>query len=195
MREALKRRELRAEPFSPTAFLPATPRYVVFREGRLELDNGRCRNAVQLLVFSGEGPTQTADCKPNEVDVPVLIRSAVEDARARLAAEPLTPRVVLKPARPGQRPGIVVQQIPPKGTLSAYDEVTLIVTKPLHGVVPRVVGLRLERALRRLERAKLRAIVPERDDGALARRIVRQSPAGGVAAAPGMPVRLVLARK
>jgi penicillin-binding protein 1A len=195
MREALKRPELRAEPFSPTAFLPATPRYVVFREGRLELDNGRCRNAVQLLVFSGEGPTQTADCKPNEVDVPVLIRSAVEDARARLAAEPLTPRVVLKPARPGQRPGIVVQQIPPKGTLSAYDEVTLIVTKPLHGVVPRVVGLRLERALRRLERAKLRAIVPERDDEALARRIVRQSPASGVAAAPGMPVRLVLARK
>ena len=136
-----------------------------------------------------------ANCKPNEVDVPVLLRSSVSDARARLAAEPLTPRVVLKPARPGQRTGIVVDQIPPNGTLSAYDEVTLIVTKPLHGVVPRVVGLRLERALRRLERVKLRAVVPERDDEDLSRRIVRQSPAGGVAATPGMPVRLVLGRK
>jgi beta-lactam-binding protein with PASTA domain len=90
---------------------------------------------------------------------------------------------------------MVVEQIPPNGTLSAHDEVTLVVTKPLHGVVPRVVGLRLERALRRLERVKLRAVVPDRDDKDLSRRIVRQSPAGGVAAAPGMPVRLVLARK
>jgi penicillin-binding protein 1A len=195
MLEALKRLELRSEPFSPAAYLPASPRYVVFREGRLELDNGQCRNAVQLLVFSGEGPNRTADCKPNEVEVPTLVRSKLTDARARLAAEPLTPKVVLKPARPGQRPGIVVRQIPPNGTLTAYDEVTLVVTKPLHGVVPRVVGLRLERALSRLRRAKLRPVVPDRDDGDLSRRIVRQSPAGGVAAAPGMSVRLVLRRK
>jgi serine/threonine-protein kinase len=171
------------------------PRYVVFRDGRLQLDNGLCRNAVQLLVFSGEGPSRTADCKPNEVEVPRLVGADLTEARARLAAQPLTPKVVKKPARPGQRPGRVVDQIPPRGTLSANEEVTLIVTKPLHGVVPRVVGLRLERALRRLERVKLRAVVPERDDDDLSRRIVRQSPRGGVAAAPGMPVRLVLARK
>jgi penicillin-binding protein 1A len=194
MQKALK--ELQAEPeaFPSPGGLYSGPRYVVFRDGRLQLDNGLCRNAVQLLVFSGEGPSRTADCKPNEVEVPRLVGAELTDARARLAAQPLTPKVVKKPARPGQRPGLVVDQIPPRGTLSANEEVTLIVTKPLHGVVPRVVGLRLERALRRLERVKLRPIVPGRDEDDMSKRIVRQFPAGGVAAAPGMAVRLVLAK-
>lgn len=194
MTKALEKVEAEPEPFPSPGFLSSSPRYVVFRNGRLQLDNGSCRNAVQLLVFSGEGPSQTADCKPNEVAVPVLVRTDVDEARARLAAQPLRSAVVYKPARPGQRPGIVVEQIPPRGTLSAYDEVTLIVTKPLHGVVPTVVGLRLERALRRLEHRKLRAVVPEQGEDDMSRRIVRQVPAGGVAAAPGMTVRLVLAR-
>jgi penicillin-binding protein 1A len=195
MTKALKKVEAEPEPFPSPSFLSSSTRYVVFRNGRLQLDNGNCRNAVQLLVFTGEGPSRTADCKPNEVAVPALVRSDVDEARARLAAQPLRSAVVYKPARPGQRPGIVVEQIPPRGTLSAYDEVTLIVTKPLHGVVPKVVGLRLERALRRLERRKLRAVVPEQDEDDMSRRIVRQVPAGGVAAAPGMTVRLVLARR
>jgi penicillin-binding protein 1A len=195
MLKALKKLRAEPEPFPSPSFLYSSPRYVVFRNGQLQLDNGSCRNAVQLLVFTGEGPSRTADCKPNEVDVPVLVRNRVDEARARLAAQPLRSTVVYKPARPGQRPGIVVEQIPRRGTLSAHDEVTLIVTKPLHGVVPTVVGLRLERALRRLERRKLRAVVPERHEDDMSRRIVRQVPAGGVAAAPGMTVRLVLARR
>ena len=43
--------------------------------------------------------------------------------------------------------------------LSAYDTVTLVVAKSLHGVVPRVVGLRLADARARLDRRKLRPIV------------------------------------
>jgi penicillin-binding protein 1A len=195
MVKALEKLEAKPEAFPSPGFLYSGPRYVVFRDGRLQLDNGRCRNAVQLLVFSGEGPSRTANCKPNEVEVPVLMRTEVSEARARLAAQPLRPTVVYKPARAGQRPGIVVGQIPPRGTLSAGDEVTLIVTKPLHGVVPKVVGLRLERALRRLEQRKLRAVVPDTDEDDMSRKIVRQVPAGGVAAAPGMTVRLVLARR
>jgi penicillin-binding protein 1A len=194
MQKALKKLQAEPEAFPSPGGLYSGPRYVVFRDGRLQLDNGLCRNAVQLLVFSGEGPSRTADCKPNEVEVPRLVGAELTDARARLAAQPLTPKVVKKPARPGQRPGLVVDQIPPRGTLSANEEVTLIVTKPLHGVVPRVVGLRLERALRRLERVKLRPIVPGRDEDDMSKRIVRQFPAGGVAAAPGMAVRLVLAK-
>jgi beta-lactam-binding protein with PASTA domain len=128
------------------------------------------------------------------VSVPVLVRTEVSEARARLAAEPLTPTVVYKWARPGQRPGMVVGQIPRSGTLSANDEVTLVVTKPRYGVVPRVVGLRLEPALRRLERVKLRPVVPKRDGDDPSPKIVRQFPAGGVAAAPGMTVRLVIAK-
>jgi penicillin-binding protein 1A len=194
MRKALKTVKAEPEPFPSPAFLYSSPRYVIFRNGRLQLDNGQCRNALQLLVFSGEGPSRTADCKPNEVEVPALVRSDVTEARARLAAQPLTPTVVYKWARPGQRPGMVVAQIPRSGTLSANEEVTLIVTKPRYGVVPTVVGLRLERALGRLERRKLRAVVPEGED-ALSRRIVRQVPEAGVAAAPGMAVRLIVAKR
>jgi penicillin-binding protein 1A len=195
MQKALKKLQAEPEEFPSAGYLYSAPRYVVFRNGRLELDNGMCRNAVQLLVFSGEGPSRTADCKPNEVEVPVLIRTEVSEARARLAAQPLKPTVVYKWAGPGQRPGMVVGQIPKSGTLSANEEVTLIVTKPRYGVVPKVVGLRLERALRRLERAKLRPVVPRHEGEDPSPRIVRQSPAGGVAAAPGMTVRLVLAKQ
>jgi penicillin-binding protein 1A len=194
MLKTLEKLDAESEPFPSPAYLYSSPRYVVFRNGQLQLDNGLCRNAVQLLVLSGEGPSRTANCKPNEVDVPVLRGTALAEARARLAAQPLTAKIVKKPARPGQRPGIVVGQIPPRGTLSAHEEVTLIVTTPRHGIVPAVVGLRLERALRRLERVKLRPVVPGRDEDDMSRRIVRQFPAGGVAAAPGMAVRLVLAR-
>jgi penicillin-binding protein 1A len=195
MQKALKQLEATREPFPTPAYLSSSPRYVVFREGRLQLDNGRCRNALQLLVFGGEGPSRIADCKPNEVEVPALVRTDVDEARARLAAEPLTPTVIYKWARPGQRPGIVVGQIPKSGTLSANEEVTLIVTKPRYGVVPTVVGLKLERALGRLERRKLRAVVPERHEDDMSRRIVRQVPRAGVAAAPGMAVRLVIAKR
>jgi penicillin-binding protein 1A len=193
MQKALKKLDAEPESFPSPGFLYSGPRYVVWRNNQLQLDNGYCRNAVQLLVFSGEGPTRTANCKPNEVSVPVLLRTELAEARARLAAQPLTPTIVYKWARPGQRPGMVVGQIPKGGTLSANDEVTLIVTKPRYGVVPTVVGLQLERALRRLERVKLRPVVPERDGDDPSPRIVRQVPAGGVAAAPGMTVRLVLA--
>ena len=194
MQKALKRLKAEPESFPSPGFLYSGPRYVVWRNHQLQLDNGYCRNAVQLLVFSGEGPTRTADCKPNEVNVPVLLRTELSEARAQLAAQPLTPTVVYKWARPGQRPGMVVGQFPKSGTLSANDEVTLIVTKPRYGVVPRVVGLGLERALRRLERVRLRPVVPGRDGDDRSPRIVRQFPAGGVAAAPGMTVRLVVAK-
>jgi penicillin-binding protein 1A len=195
MQKALKELKAKPESFPEPGFLYSGPRYVVWRNNQLQLDNGYCRNALQLLVFSGEGPTRTANCKPNEVTVPALVGTEVSEARAQLAAQPLTSTVVYKWARPGQRPGLVVGQEPRSGTLSANDEVTLISTKPRYGVVPRVVGLRLERALRRLERAKLRPLVPGADEDEASPRIVRQFPAGGVAAAPGMTVRLVLSKR
>jgi beta-lactam-binding protein with PASTA domain len=75
--------------------------------------------------------------------------------------------------------------------LSSWDTVTLVVAKPLHGIVPRVVGLPV-----RLARARLRArgLVPtvERFADGRAGTILAQIPMGGVAAAPGMKVRLVV---
>ena len=82
---------------------------------------------------------------------------------------------------------IVVGQFPKRGRLSSHDKVTLVFAKPLHGVVPRVVGLQLGKAQRRLARLDLKAEL--RGTGT---RVVAQRPHWGVAAWPGMPVSLRL---
>jgi penicillin-binding protein 1A len=167
-----------------------TAKSVVLRDGKLELDNGNCRNVFAVDYFSGSGPARTANCKVNEVDVPSVIGYTLAKAKARLALQPLNAGVVWKPATPGQRLGVVVNQIPRKGTLSSFDTVMLVLPKPLHGVVPKVVGLPLDRALKRLRAAGLDVRAPAAADGH--RIVVRQWPHAGVAAAKHMRVTLAL---
>src|SRR5205085_9637726 len=106
-------------------------------------------------------------------------------AKARLDAQPLTPVVVYKPASAGQPLHVVVKQIPAKGRLSSYNRVTIVFAKPLHGVVPRVVGLQVPAARRQLERLKLKPVL--HGSGL---EIFRQQPHAGVAAGPGLPITL-----
>ena len=175
----------------PSVSLPySVPRNVVYRNGQLELDNGNCNNPKLLLYFSGERPARTADCKVNEVDVPRLVGQTLGQARARLAAQPLTPAYVYEPARPGQKLGIVVRQYPARGTLSSYGKVTLVLPKALQGVVPKVVGLRLSRAEARLERYHLKWKVNGSPPPAA--RVIAQSPRWQVAATRGLVVKLVV---
>jgi penicillin-binding protein 1A len=175
----------------PSVSLPySVPRNVVYRNGQLELDNGNCHNPKLLLYFSGERPARTADCKVNEVDVPRLVGQTLGQARARLAAQPLTPAYVYEPARPGQKLGIVVRQYPARGTLSSYGKVTLVLPKALQGVVPKVVGLRLSRAEARLERYHLKWKVSGSPPPAA--RVIAQSPRWQVAATRGLVVKLVV---
>jgi beta-lactam-binding protein with PASTA domain len=144
-----------------------------------------------VWYFSGQEPNHDAGCKPNEVDVPRLIGSTLAEAKARLAAQPLKYDVIYKPAKPGQRLDLVLGQFPQRGTLSAYDEVTLILARPRHGIVPSVIGMQVPMAVKRLERLKLQPAV---EGGSAVGRVIRQEPLGGrVAAAPGMPIRLVVA--
>ena len=112
---------------------------------------------------------------------------------AALRAQPLTPNLVYKPAAPREQPGIVLKQFPARGTLSSHDEVTIVAAKALHGTVPSVVGLSLPRARETLTRRSLQVRVV-RSPGGAAARVRFQVPKGGVAAEPGMDVRLVLAR-
>jgi penicillin-binding protein 1A len=186
-------RYLHAEPDSfPAPSVPyAAPQLVVFRDGRLQVDNGNCRAPKQVFFFSGEVPKRRAGCKPNEVEVPRLIGLRIGQARRRLTAQPLTPAVIYKPAAPRQRLNVVLGQIPARGRLSAYDKVTLVLAKPTHGVVPRLVGLPLERAQATLARRKLRFAVEETERGRPG-RVVFQVPRPGVAAAPGMLVTLAV---
>jgi penicillin-binding protein 1A len=164
-------------------------RRVAWRDGRIELDNGYCRDTLDVVYLASGGPGRTADCKPNEVDVPRVVGDTVEAAQARLALQPLEGHLIYKPAKARQRPGIVLAQFPSGGTLSSHDRVLLVVAKPLHGVVPKVVGLSVARARARLAQARLSA---RADAGA--GKVVSQSPPAGVAAAPGMAVRLSVQR-
>jgi penicillin-binding protein 1A len=174
-------------PSAPSVY--GSPRTVAWRDGRIELDNGYCRDTLVVVYYTSSGPGRTATCKPNEVDVPRVVGETVADAQARLALQPLEGRLVYKPARPLQKPGVVLAQYPAGGTLSSHDSVLLVVAKPLHGVVPSVVGLTLARARARLARAKLAAATD-----AASGKVVSQVPPAGVAAAPGMAVTLSVRR-
>ncbi len=180
------------ESFPPVPYLTGEARQVTYRDGRIELDNGLCAGTSVLVYFSGRGPRTTADCKRNEVDVPNVVGLALERAKARLAAQPLTPELIWQPASPGQRVGAVLRQFPTGGTLSSFGHVTLVLAKPLHGTVPRVVGLSLRDARSRLAKRRLQPRV--RFGAGKAGRVLSQEPLPGVAAAPGMTVQLVVAR-
>ncbi len=187
MQSALAAMTAQPKSFISPPYLSSVARRVTYRDGRIELDNGLCKTTSLLVYFSGRGPGHTADCKRNEVDVPNVVGRNVAAARTRVEAQPLTPQLVYKPAAAGQRIGIVLRQFPAGGTLSSFDKVTLVLAKPLHGVVPRTVGLTLGAARRRLTKLKLVPRVTGRTG-----HVVSQTPAAGVAAAPGMTVRLVV---
>jgi penicillin-binding protein 1A len=168
-----------------------TAKRVVFRDGRLQLDNGLCRETTLVDYFAGRGPTRTANCRKNEVEVPRVVGMTIARARLRLALQPLTANIVYKPATPKQRVDLVLDQFPRRGRASSWDKVTLVLAKPLHGVVPRVIGLSLPQARARL---RARGLVPgiARFADGHSGRVLAQMPASGVAAAPRMQVKLVV---
>ncbi len=191
MQQALPYLNDAPEPF-PTASLPyASPRNVVYRDGRLQLDNGYCHNTVSIEYFSG-GPDRTANCLPNEVDVPNVVGEPVGRATSTLAAQPLAASFVYKPAAPRQTLGIVLKQFPAGGGhLSAHGRVTLVLAKPLHGVVPKLAGLQLDQARKKLDKWHVNLSVSP-SDASGSGRVVAQQPKAGRAAAPGMHVTLVV---
>ncbi len=183
---------LRAPPetFPPAPSLYAAPVTVVNRGGVLERDDGVCHNSYQLEFFGGTGPSRVATCKPNEVEIPDVVGQALGAAKARLEGQPLSASVVYKPARTGDRVGYVVGQFPRQGTASAYDRITLILTKSRHGVIPRLVGLPLATAEARVAHLHVRLHLK----GGTRGRVVSQSPAAQTAAAPGISLTLTLKR-
>jgi penicillin-binding protein 1A len=181
------------QTFASPPSLYTAARRVTFRDGTIQLDNGYCRDTMEVVYFGASGPHRTANCKLNEVEVPRVVGQTLAAAETRLQAQPLTPQLVYKPAEPKQRVDIVLQQYPAKGRLSSFDKVTLVLAKPIHGVVPKVVGLSMRDARTKLLRVKLSPRVRGLSDGKSG-RVTAQSPPPGVAAAPGMAVRLVVAR-
>ena len=124
--------------------------------------------------------------------VPLVVGRPLPAAKEQLAAQPLGARLVFKPAKAGRRPGMVVNQLPRRGYLSAGENVILIVTKAQHGVLPDFVGSSVDEARARLARLKIEPAITfgEGRPGT----VVSQKPSAGVAAAPGLSVQLVVAR-
>jgi penicillin-binding protein 1A len=177
----------------PSATIPyASPKNVTYRDGRIQLDNGYCRDTQSIDYFGDSGPSHTANCLPNEVDVPNVVGEPVDKAKTVLAGQPLAATVVYRPAQPRQRVGVVVRQFPAGGRhLSSGDRVTIVLSKALKGVVPNVVGMTVDRARAKLERLKLDVTIsPSGAPGSA--RIVAQSPRAGRASAPGMGITLAV---
>jgi penicillin-binding protein 1A len=181
------------ESFPTYSYKYATSRRVVWRDGRLQLDNGHCRETSLVSYFSGRGPGRTANCKPNEVDVPHVVGMSLARAKIRLAAQPLTPNIVYKPAKPKQRLDLVLDQFPRRGRASSYDTVTLVLAKALNGVVPRVVGLPLRDARARIRARGFVPVIDRFTDGSSG-VVLAQSPPPYVAGVQRLQVRLVVGR-
>ncbi|HEY8645966.1 MAG TPA: PBP1A family penicillin-binding protein [Gaiellaceae bacterium] len=173
-------------PYPPSQY--AAPVTVVNRGGLLMRDNGVCKNSYQMEFYGGTGPSRVATCKPNEVEIPDVIGYTIVNAKSRLDGQPLTPMIVYRPAKPGERLGIVVGQFPRKGTASAYDKITIVLPKSLHGAIPKVVGLKLARARSKLARLKLDVKVK----GGRTGKVTAQSLRPGTAAAAGLKLTLTV---
>ncbi|HSF62366.1 MAG TPA: PBP1A family penicillin-binding protein [Gaiellaceae bacterium] len=176
--------------FEATPYLGGASTWVVRRGGAWTLDNGYCRDARILVYFSGKAPDKEADCKPNEVSVPLVIGMTADGAAARLAEQPLGTKLAYAPAKAGTLPGVVVGQDPREGGLSAHDTVTIWISKARHGVLPNFVGSSLDDVQGETARLKLRANVVTA--AGRADTILKQFPKPGVAVAPGLRVKLVV---
>ena len=178
-------------PAPPSEY--AAPLQVVYRGSRWYVDNGNCEDAHTVMYVAGAGPTQKAPCKPNEVDVPQVVGAKLDDAKTRLLGMPLTPEIIYRPAKAGERLGRVVAQFPTQGTLSTWDTVRIVVPKSTNGLIPDVVGLTEHAARRRLARHEIGGVVEAYVDGKSG-IVLSQYPHEGLAATRNMTVRLIVGR-
>ena len=192
-RNALSHLDEPAEGFPSPSYESVEPRQVVYRNNRWLLDNGNCRDSREVLFFMGSGPNALASCKPNEVDVPNVVGARQSLAESRLLSMPLTPEVIWRPAQPGERLGLVTEQIPVRGTLSSWSTVRIVLPRSRNGRIPDVVGLTLEEARTRLARRKLARAVAYADGGTEG-VVLAQFPRAGRAAVRNMTIRLVVSR-
>ena len=189
---ALDRQQEEPRSFEEPPLLYASPKRVARRGERMLLDNGLCETSVEVVYFSDRGPQRQANCHLDEVEVPDVRGRKLDNAERQLGAQPLTVEIVYKPAEPLQPAGVVAEQRPRQGYASAFDRVILVVAKPLHGVIPNLVGKDLDHAHARLAKLKLEPEITWVDGAEEA--VLEQTPKAGLAAAPGVTVRLVVSR-
>jgi beta-lactam-binding protein with PASTA domain len=102
--------------------------------------------------------------------------------------------VIWRPARAGERLGLVTEQIPARGALSSWSTVRIVLPRSRNGRVPDVVGLKFDEARTLLARRKLAGTVRTYADGERAGVVLAQFPRAGRAAVRNMTVSLVVSR-
>jgi penicillin-binding protein 1A len=176
--------------FDSPPYLGGSSTWVVRRDGRWQLDNGYCRGSRVVAYFSGDAPDNEADCKPNEVSVPLVVGMTKAGAEATLAAQPLEASIAYAPAKAGKLAGVVVGQDPRSGGLSAHDSVTIWVSKAEYGTLPNFVGSSIVDVQRESARLKLN-LQPKLAPGRVG-TVLKQRPDPGVAVGRRMRVSVVV---
>ncbi len=189
--KALKYENAPPESFPSPAYQSTVSRDVVYRNNQWLLDNGNCRDIHLIAYFAGREPTKQAPCKPNEVDVPPVVGARLEDAKIRLEGMPLTVEVITRPAKGGERLGRVVAQYPPKGTLSSFDTVRIVVPVAQNGRIPDVTGLPLAKARAKLAHHHLAGLIQSYAEGKPG-RVLQQFPKPGLASVRNMTIKLIV---
>ena len=122
------------ESFPSPPYLGASPSWVVKRQGEWQLDNGYCREARLLVYLSAYARFETtADCKPNEVSVPLVVDMTVEEAIAEPGDRPLGRVIAHAPSRSPEPSPASSRNCEPRRGGSAGDDVQLWVSKAQHG--------------------------------------------------------------
>jgi membrane peptidoglycan carboxypeptidase len=180
------------DEFEGAPYLPTEARRVVRRGGRWKLDNGYCPGTVSIVYVAGRAPSDAAECYADEVTVPVVVGDSAAAAQTTLASARLSPDVILIPAPAGKRPGLVVKQEPRGGYLAAGSPVKLFVTHARDGLVPNLVGSSEADARTLLRKLRLESKITYEDGPSGV--VLEQSLQPGVAAEPGLRMKLVVGR-
>ncbi len=147
MESALRAIHAPPESFPSPPYLSVASKRVTYRDGRLELDNGRCRDTTLVVYFCGPRPAEDGELQAERGGRPARRRPERERrAHPALGAAAARRRWSTSLRRPGSASASWSGSIPSSGTLSSFDKVTLVLAKPLHGVVPKIVGLDWQKA-------------------------------------------------
>ena len=126
--------------------------------------------------------------------MPSVVGQPVRLALQTLVDRRLRRRTSTSRRKAGQRLGVVPRSTRRKGRLTSYYCVMLVVPRVTHGVVPKVVGLKLMKARKRLRISftpiYVSTSLADGDPG----HVLAQRPRAGVAAAANMTVKLVVGR-
>ena len=131
MEKALAQMDAQPESFTPPSYPYASPRRIVFRDGRWRLDNGYCKGTRVVLYFYGRRPRHDRELQAERGRGAGRDRHDATTRRGRGSrSSRWTRRRSTSPPGRGSASGVVVGELPGvRARLSSYDTVRLVVAK------------------------------------------------------------------